>query len=81
METENVELKYKYNITHRIIRYEDFSLDIWNQSLELLQFTRREMTSEVKTFLHHHTTKTNFEGKITYLYLSKELFHFHNFID
>ena len=50
-------------LTHRIIRYEDFSLDIWNQSLELLQFTGREMTTEVKTFLFHHTSKTEFEGR------------------
>lgn len=51
-------------LTHRIIRYEDFSLDIWNQSLELLQFTGKEMISEVKKFLFHHTSKTEFEGKI-----------------
>ena len=47
---------------HRIIRYEDFSLDIWNQSLELLKFTRRNMSSEVKSFIYHHTSTTKFEG-------------------
>ena len=56
-------IKIFKKIIHRIIRYEDFSLDIWNQSLELLQFTGREMTTEVKTFLFHHTSKTEFEGR------------------
>ena len=44
-------------ICFRILRYEDFSLDIWNQTHDIFKFLGLDFTEESTKFLVDHTHK------------------------
>ena len=46
---------HMYSICFRILRYEDFSLDIWNQTHDIFKFLGLDFTEESMKFLVDHT--------------------------
>ena len=50
-------------IVYRVIRYEEFSLDIWNKSKNLFSFLGYDLSEASKKFLINHTQKDKYNAK------------------
>ena len=53
----------KSQICFRAMRYEDFSLDIWNKSESLFSYLGYNLSEESKKFLINHTQKDKYQSK------------------